>query len=97
MERVINTKKNINTNLKGGKDGAVKTCSGCQGRGVKMVIRQMGPMIQQMQTTCGDCQGTGQIINMKDRCKICIGKKVVSERKVLNFIQLLLTKPSKDS
>jgi len=68
---------------KGGKDGAVKKCGGCQGRGVKVMLRQIGPMLQQIQQPCGECEGTGEIINMKDRCKTCMGKKVVSDRKTL--------------
>lgn len=40
-------------------------------------------MIQQVQQPCDECNGTGEIINMKDRCKTCNGKKVVSEKKVL--------------
>lgn len=40
-------------------------------------------MIQQVQQACDECSGTGEIINMKDRCKTCNGKKVVSEKKVL--------------
>jgi DnaJ family protein A protein 2 len=73
---------------KGGKEGAVKSCQGCHGQGVKIVLRQLGPMVQQMQQTCGDCKGEGEIINAKDRCKGCLGKKVVNERKVIEvFIQ----------
>jgi len=68
---------------KGGKEGAVKTCNGCNGQGVKIILRQMGPMVQQMQQTCPDCNGEGEIINAKDRCKGCNGKKVSNERKVL--------------
>ncbi|KAJ3331330.1 Type I HSP40 co-chaperone [Blyttiomyces sp. JEL0837] len=68
---------------KGGKDGATKVCATCQGRGVKIIMRQMGPMIQQMQQTCPDCAGEGEIINPKDRCKSCNGKKVQTERKIL--------------
>ena len=70
-------------NGKGGKEGAVKTCTGCRGQGVKIVLRQLGPMVQQIQQQCGDCNGEGEIINPKDRCKSCNGKKVSSERKVL--------------
>ncbi|KAF8610214.1 hypothetical protein BDV93DRAFT_601261 [Ceratobasidium sp. AG-I] len=68
---------------KGGKEGAVRKCGGCQGRGVKVMLRQMGPMLQQIQQPCGECDGTGEVINQKDRCKVCVGKKVVSERKFL--------------
>lgn len=68
---------------KGGKEGAVRKCNGCQGRGVKVMLRQMGPMLQQIQQPCAECDGTGEVINQKDRCKVCVGKKVVSERKFL--------------
>ncbi|KAF2146632.1 uncharacterized protein K452DRAFT_241568 [Aplosporella prunicola CBS 121167] len=69
---------------RGGKEGAVKKCAGCDGRGMKMMMRQMGPMIQRFQTVCPDCQGEGEIIRDKDRCKQCNGKKTVIERKVLH-------------
>jgi DnaJ family protein A protein 2 len=68
----------------GGKDGAVKKCAGCDGRGMKHMMRQMGPMIQRFQTVCPDCNGEGEIIKDKDRCKQCSGKKTVVDRKVLH-------------
>lgn len=68
---------------KGGKDGATRQCGSCNGRGVRIVMRQIGPMIQQMQQTCSDCKGEGEIIKDKDRCKGCNGKKVITERKIL--------------
>lgn len=70
-------------NGRGGKEGAVRTCTSCSGRGVKVTLRQMGPMIQQMQSPCGECSGTGEIINHKDKCKTCNGKKTISEKKML--------------
>ncbi|CAD6883923.1 unnamed protein product [Tilletia controversa] len=68
---------------RGGKEGSVKKCTGCNGNGIKVVLRQLGPMVQQMQQTCQECTGTGEVIAPKDRCKTCSGKKVVQERKVL--------------
>jgi DnaJ homolog subfamily A member 2 len=68
---------------KGGKDGAVRSCHTCNGRGVKVTLRQMGPMIQQIQSPCDECSGTGEVINAKDRCSNCKGKKVVPEKKFL--------------
>ncbi|KIK63844.1 hypothetical protein GYMLUDRAFT_40926 [Collybiopsis luxurians FD-317 M1] len=68
---------------KGGKDGATKTCNGCNGRGVKVTLRQMGPMIQQIQSGCDDCGGSGETIAAKDRCSQCKGKKVLPEKKFL--------------
>ncbi|KAI8904314.1 hypothetical protein EDD86DRAFT_213114 [Gorgonomyces haynaldii] len=70
-------------NGKGGKEGAVQTCRGCSGRGVKIQMRQMGPMIQQFQTTCNECSGTGESIDPKHMCQTCHGRKVGTERKIL--------------
>lgn len=69
---------------RGGKEGAVKECTGCSGSGMKTMMRQMGPMIQRFQTVCPDCNGEGEIVRDKDRCKRCNGKKTVVERKVLH-------------
>ncbi|CAO3675290.1 hypothetical protein G6F56_008285 [Rhizopus delemar] len=68
---------------KGGKEGAVQSCRGCNGQGIRIMMRQMGPMIQQVQQACPDCRGTGEVINEKDRCKQCLGKKIMSDRKIL--------------
>ena len=68
----------------GGKSGAVQKCSACRGRGVRIMIRQLAPgMVQQMQSVCSDCNGKGEVINEKDRCKKCEGKKVIKEVKIL--------------
>ncbi|KAK0892529.1 Type I HSP40 co-chaperone [Friedmanniomyces endolithicus] len=69
---------------RGGKEGAVKTCQGCNGAGLKTMMRQMGPMIQRFQTVCPDCNGEGETIRDKDKCKQCLGKKTIIERKVLH-------------
>ncbi|KIH93989.1 hypothetical protein SPBR_05860 [Sporothrix brasiliensis 5110] len=69
---------------RGGKEGAVRVCPGCDGHGMKTMMRQMGPMIQRFQTACPDCNGEGEIIKDKDRCKNCNGKKTVVDRKVLH-------------
>lgn len=63
---------------------AVQSCSTCRGSGIEVHIRQLGiGMVQQMQTSCRSCRGKGQVINPKDRCKKCEGKKVVREKKIL--------------
>jgi len=67
---------------KGGK--GVTTCSTCKGKGIRTIIRQIGPgMIQQMQSPCSDCKGEGEIIPEKDRCNDCHGEKTVSVNKIL--------------
>lgn len=74
-------------NGKGSKSGASMKCAGCQGTGMKVSIRQLGPsMIQQMQHPCNECKGTGESISDKDRCPQCKGEKVVPEKKVLEVI-----------
>jgi DnaJ family protein A protein 2 len=40
-------------------------------------------MIQQIQSACDECQGTGEMINPKDRCGQCKGKKLSPEKKFL--------------
>ncbi|RXN17356.1 dnaJ -like protein [Labeo rohita] len=68
----------------GGKSGAVQKCTACRGRGMRIMIRQLAPgMVQQMQSVCTDCNGEGEVISEKDRCKKCEGKKVVKEVKIL--------------
>ncbi|GAB9469555.1 hypothetical protein Gpo141_00006831 [Globisporangium polare] len=69
---------------RGGAEGAEKTCDTCQGRGMRVQLRQIAPgMVQQMQSVCPDCRGQGKSIRESDRCKHCKGKKVTKERKVL--------------
>jgi DnaJ family protein A protein 2 len=73
---------------KGGKDGAVRQCPGCEGRGIKLTIRQLGPMIQQVQQVCNECGGEGEVIREKDRCKQCVGNKTVKDKTTLEvFIE----------
>lgn len=40
-------------------------------------------MIQQQRVQCDNCNGTGQAISARDRCKTCNGNKTVSEGKIL--------------
>ncbi|KAF9109137.1 hypothetical protein BGX27_007961 [Mortierella sp. AM989] len=73
-------------NGKGGKSSAIKKCTTCDGSGVKLVVRQIGPgMMQQMQVTCNGCGGKGETMREKDKCKKCKGAKVVNEKKVMEI------------
>jgi DnaJ family protein A protein 2 len=59
-------------------------CKTCEGRGIRLIVKQLGPgMIQQMQTVCSDCGGKGETIKEEDKCKNCKGKKVTKEKKIL--------------
>jgi len=71
-------------NGSGAREGVeVGKCKPCDGRGIRLVVKQMGPMIQQMQTMCNDCGGKGETVKEEDKCKNCKGKKVVKDKKVL--------------
>merc|ERR1719188_331285 len=68
----------------GGKPGAVQKCPNGRGSGMQVRIQQLGPgMMQQIQSMCGECQGQGERIDPKLRCKKCNGRKVNRERKIL--------------
>lgn len=68
----------------GGKEGAVQRCPNCRGTGMQVRVQQLGPgMMQQIQSMCGECQGQGERIDPKLRCKQCNGRKVNRERKIL--------------
>lgn len=84
--RNIRLKKNIICPQCSGKGGrGVKTCDTCDGKGVRVVVRQLGPgMIQQMQSACGDCNGKGEVIPPGARCSKCRGAKTISTTSVLD-------------
>lgn len=68
------------------KEGGTSTCSSCRGQGVKIMLRPLGPgMVQQIQMACPECQGKGEVIDEKDRCQQCAGKKVIPETTVQEF------------
>lgn len=52
-----------------------------------MLTRQVGPgMIQQMQTHCDTCSGQGQVIDEKNKCQKCNGRRTVQEQKILEVV-----------
>ncbi|CAH8502791.1 unnamed protein product [Schistosoma rodhaini] len=67
----------------GGKADAVVACSTCRGTGIQTHVRQLNVgFVQQVQTTCSACKGEKEIIDPKDHCNKCEGRKVVRETKV---------------
>jgi DnaJ family protein A protein 2 len=51
--------------------GESHQCSGCDGHGVVMEMRQIGPgMITQMQRTCSECNGQGYKAQTKNERKV---------------------------
>lgn len=68
------------------KKGADK-CGTCRGSGKVIRVQNLGNrIIQQIQTMCSECQGQGEFIDPKDRCKTCEGKKIIREKKIIEVI-----------
>ena len=68
-------KFNINHSvLKKNNVQSVKTCPACNGKGVQIKIHRMGPIVKQIQSECGECGGTGKI--MDSNCLEKVTKKI---------------------
>uniref|UniRef100_A0A3Q2P4C1 CR-type domain-containing protein n=1 Tax=Fundulus heteroclitus TaxID=8078 RepID=A0A3Q2P4C1_FUNHE len=69
---------------RGSRKGAAQMCMSCHGTGVQVRMHQLLPgMVQQVSTVCHNCQGQGQRISQKDRCKTCAGRKILRQKKIL--------------
>ncbi len=94
VKHVMGKKRKLNFDFEinslfsnGGREGAKQSCATCRGQGIQFITRQIGPgMIQRMQQVCKECNGEGEIINERDRCKTCHGKKTIDEKKKLEII-----------
>lgn len=66
----------------GSKDGTLKVCKHCNGRGVRMQNVNMGPgFTVQMQVHCDRCGGRGK--TSAGNCPDCSGQAVVQQSKTL--------------
>merc|ERR550532_1824269 len=67
LEQLYNgaTKKMAITRQVIDKKKGVQECRACDGRGVKVEVVRMGPMIQQMQSQCSSCGGNGKSFTTK--------------------------------
>jgi len=72
LEQIYNgqTKKMAITRQVIDKQRGVQECSVCDGRGVKLEVIRMGPMIQQMQSQCSACGGQGKSFKTKSEKEI---------------------------
>ena len=63
----------------------LKTCSDCNGSGVKVVNQMLAPgMMQRFQTTCPTCNGSQKIADKS--CTECHGNKITSEEKEIIIV-----------
>jgi len=72
LEQLYNsaTKKMAITRQVIDKKKGVQDCRACDGRGVKIEVVRMGPMIQQMQSQCDVCGGTGKTFSTKQEREV---------------------------
>lgn len=69
----------------GSKDGKSTTCSGCDGKGVRIHDIRMGPMIQRSVGECNVCKGKGKIIPETNKCDTCNGKCYIVKDKTIQI------------
>jgi hypothetical protein len=82
----------FNAFCSGGADGSKEQeCSTCQGRGARIMMRQIGPgMMQQVQVPCSACKGQGKFFADGKRCRTCDGAKTAKEKKVRKMFNILI-------
>ncbi|EFJ49194.1 molecular chaperone [Volvox carteri f. nagariensis] len=69
----------------GSKTGKRYECQVCQGTGVQVHLRPLGPgMMQQIQSKCGNCAGSGYSTPLGDQCASCKGKCLVADKKTFD-------------
>ena len=61
------------------------SCNMCDGKGKKITVKQLGPMIQQVMSNCNKCSGKGKIIKQNSQCTICKGKKFIADPKTIEY------------
>ena len=63
----------------GSTDKVKQTCQQCKGRGICVIMRQIGPgMVAQQQVACNACNQTGKTSNPSKFCKPCNGNGLIN-------------------
>jgi DnaJ-class molecular chaperone len=86
LKKIRVTRTRICTQCKGegtSNPNAVRNCVDCNGMGFNIRFQQIGPFVQQIKLDCNRCAGRGKIIDPSHVCKGCKGKKVITEKKIL--------------
>lgn len=62
-------------------EGELPKCEGCNGLGIRIVLRRLGlSFVQQSREVCDECGGRGVVIPEEELCPYCEGKTVVGDR-----------------
>lgn len=60
-----------------------KKCGSCDGNGITVRVQQNGPFVQQIQSNCGMCQGSGLININNTSCNKCSGSGGIVEEETI--------------
>lgn len=69
----------------GVKSGIDPKCKGCDGKGMKVQVVRMGPMVQQIVNTCDMCGGLGSFITNENKCLDCNGTKFIYKERIIDI------------
>ena len=69
----------------GSTDKTKTKCKECNGKGKKIQVVRMGPMIQQMVATCNNCNGNGEYVEPTKKCNDCDGRSYIVKEKSINI------------
>jgi DnaJ family protein A protein 2 len=75
----------VKCNEEGSNDGKSTMCSSCDGKGIKVQVIRMGPMIQQAVGECHSCKGKGKVIKPENKCDSCDGKGYTYKEKTIQI------------
>ena len=65
----------------GSKSKSKMQCVQCNGKGIKIMMRQIGPsMISQQTVPCNNCNQKGTVVNPNDICQTCNGKCTINSK-----------------
>lgn len=75
---IQSSNKCTDCNGTGSSDKKKPICNDCKGKGIKTVVRQVGPgMIQQQNMPCGSCNQSGYKVDKSKQCLKCTGSGAI--------------------
>ena len=64
----------------GSNNGVKSICKKCNGKGRVIIVRKIGPIVQQMESICSDCSGSGKEISDENKCHDCNGLGTIDKK-----------------
>jgi DnaJ family protein A protein 2 len=72
-------------NGEGTNDGNKSECKDCAGKGVKVKVQRMGPLVTQALVPCNICNGKGKIILDANKCTTCNSLGYTNKEKTIQL------------